>query len=352
MAKPRIIIADTDINYIIPLQLKFVEDFFEKVDLEVITEAEYFDALFSTPQKADILIVSDVLYSQHLQRHNISYIFVMDEQYEEDQTADLNINHIFKYTSIKEIFNEISGKSADVLKLKNNGRQETQVILFYSASGGTGKTTAAMGVSASLTKNYKRVLYINAAHLQVFQHMLKNHSAITAAEVYTKLASATDNVYSDIKHVIRKELFNYLPSFKAALMSLGCSYSVFQKIILSAKKSGDYDFIVVDADVTFNEDKAALLNIADKVIIVVKQTLASVLATNILVSNINGVSADKYVFICNDFDKENDNALISSKIALKFTISEYIEHFVHYENMKPDALSKESSIQKVAFLIM
>ena len=108
MAKPRIIIADTDINYIIPLQLNFVEDFFEKVDLEIITEPEYFESLFSTPQKADILIVSDELYSQDMQRHNISHIFVMDEQYEEDQTADLNINHIFKYTSIKEIFNEIT----------------------------------------------------------------------------------------------------------------------------------------------------------------------------------------------------------------------------------------------------
>ena len=38
MAKPRIIIADTDISYIVPLQLKFVEDFFEKVELEIITD--------------------------------------------------------------------------------------------------------------------------------------------------------------------------------------------------------------------------------------------------------------------------------------------------------------------------
>ena len=352
MAKPRIIIADTDISYIIPLQLKFVEDFFEKVDLEIVTDNEYFETLFSTPQRADILIVSEELYSQAMQRHNISHIFVMNEQYEEEQTADLNVNHIFKYTSIKEIFNEITGKSADVLKIEKNGKQETQVVLFYSASGGTGKTTAAMGVSASLTKNYKRVLYINAARLQVFQHMLENHSAITAADVYAKLAAATDNVYSDIKHVIRKELFSYLPPFKAALMSLGLSYSVYEKIIIKKKKSGDYDFIIVDADVTFDEDKAALLNLADKVVVVLNQSLASVLATNILVSNINGANADKYVFICNDFDKEKDNALISPNVSVKFAVGEYIENFRHYVNMKPEDFSKESSIQRAAFLII
>lgn len=351
MAKPRIIIADTDINYIIPLQLKFVEDFFEMVDVEIITTEEYFDTLFSTPQRADILIVSEDLYSQAMQRHNISHVFVMNEQYEEDQTADLNVNHIFKYTSIKEIFNEITGKSADVLKIKTGAKQETQVVLFYSASGGVGKTTAAIGVSASLTKNYKRVLYINAARLQVFQHMLENHSAITAADVYAKL-STTENAYSDIKHIIRKEGFSYVPPFKAALMSLGLNYSIFEKLIVSAKQSGDFDFIVVDADVTFDEEKAALINLADKVIIIAQQTLSSVLATNILVSNINGANSDKYVFICNDFDKDEDNALISPAVSLKFSISDYIDHFANYENMKPDDLSKENSIQRTAFLII
>lgn len=352
MAKPRIIIADTDENYIIPLQLKFAEDFFEKVDLEIITDSDYFDALFSTPQRAEILIVSEKLYSQEMQRHNISHIFVMNEQYEEDQTADLNVDHIFKYTSIKEIFNEITGKSADVLKIGKSAKQETQIVLFYSASGGTGKTTVAMGVCASLTKNYKRVLYINAAQLQVFQHMLENHSTISAADVYAKLASANDNVYLDIKHVIRKEIFSYVPPFKAALISLGLNYSVYEKIIESAKKSGEYDFIIVDADVSFDEQKATLLNIADKVVVVTKQTFAAVLATNILVANINGSNADKYIFVCNDFNKDEDNALISPKLSLKFSVNDYIDHFAHYDQMNCNDLANDSGIQKTAFLVM
>ena len=135
-------------------------------------------------------------------------------------------------------------------------------------------------------------------------------------------------------------------------MSLGVEYTTFEKIILSAKKSGDYDFIVVDADVSFDEKKASLLNIADKVFIITKQSLSSVLATNILVSNINGANTDKYIFLCNDFDKDKDNALISPKVSLKFSVSDYIEHFNNYENMRPDDFSKENSIQKTAFLII
>lgn len=352
MAKPRIIIADSDKSYVIPLQLKFAEDFFEKVDIEIVTDQSFFQEMLSVPQRADILIVSEDMYDPSLQRHNISHIFLMTEQFEEEQTADLKVNLIFKYTSLKEIFNEIIGKSADVLKLQNKKSQETQIVVVCSASGGTGKTTVAMGISASLTKNYKRVLYINAARLHSFHYLLESKAPITAADVYAKLTAADENIYSEIKHIIRKELFSYIPPFKAALMSLGLQYSVYEKIVLSAKKSGDYDFIVVDTDVAFDEDKANLINLADKVVVVVNQGMASVIATNVLVSNVNGMSGDKYIFLCNNFSKEQDNALISPIVSLKFTVSDYIDHFSHSDQIKPETLSKEGSIQRAAFLII
>jgi len=360
MANPKVIIADEDVNYIIPLQFKFVTEFFNKIDLEIITDKEYFNEYFTAPRTAEILIISEDLYDSSFQRHNFDNIFIMyenendndNDNEDEGKTTELNINRIFKYSSIKDIFNEIIGKSSTVLKIERAVKKETQVILFYSASGGTGKTTVSMGVCATMAKNYKRVLYINAAGLQAFQHMLDNHSSLSMSDVYTKLADANEKIYSDIKHVIRKELFSYIPPFKASLMSLGLKYSVFEKLITSAKNSGDYDYIVVDADITFDEYKAKLFDIADKVMVVVNQTIASVLATNIFVSNINGAGTDKYVFICNDFERDNDNALILPELALKFSVSEYIEHIRFCEKMKPDDLSKESSIQKITFLII
>lgn len=352
MAKPRIIIADTDIGYIIPLQLKFVDEFFEKVDIEIITSEDYFESLFAVPQKADVLIISEELYDSSILRHNISHIFLMTEQYEEEETHELKVNRIFKYTSIKEIFNEITGKSAAVLGGFDSVKKETQVVLVYSACGGVGKTTMALGMSACLTKNYKRVLYINASRLQTFQRLLGNSTPITAADVYAKLGKASDGIYNDIKHVIRKELFSYLPPFKAALMSLGVDYSIFEKIVLSAKRSADYDYIIVDADTAFDEDKAKLINVADRVIVVTTQTIASVYSTNVLVSNINGASSEKYVFVCNDFDKDKDNALISPEITLKFAVQDYIDHIDHYDRLSCESLATSGGIQKTAFLVM
>ena len=102
MARPKVIIADEDASYIVPLQFKFVTDFFNKIDLEIITDRAYFDEYFSRPQNAEILIISDGLYDLSLQRHNIQNIFVMMEQYDEGGTGDLNVTQLLSIQVLKK----------------------------------------------------------------------------------------------------------------------------------------------------------------------------------------------------------------------------------------------------------
>lgn len=350
MGKPRVIIADTDLSYIFPLQYKFAEEFGSDIDLEIVSDSAYFERMFSSPQRVDVLIVSEELYSASLHRHSIGYLFLMTERY--DETVELSVIRLFKYTSVKEIFSEIVGKSADALRISKATLREPRLIVVTSGCGGTGKTTVAMGICTNLVKNYKKVLYINADRLQSFQHLLENGSPISSAEVYSLLLKPQDNIYGELKHVVRTENFSYLPAFKAPLLSLGLNYSVFERIAQSAKKSGEFDFVVVDADCAFDEEKANLISAADRVIVVTRQNRAAVFATNQLTMNINGVNQEKYIFVCNDFSGEEDNALISPATRLRFSINEYVEHMNRYDQLKCADLAKEKGIQKVAFLIM
>ena len=54
MPKPRVMIVDEDISFIVALQFKFVKEFFNKIELEIITERKYFEELFSRPKRAEI----------------------------------------------------------------------------------------------------------------------------------------------------------------------------------------------------------------------------------------------------------------------------------------------------------
>ena len=86
MARPRVIVADTDESYVIPLQKKFAELFADKIDLEIITDKDYFNQLFSLSQHADILLVSDTLYNSGLKKHDIRHLMILSEHYEPGQT--------------------------------------------------------------------------------------------------------------------------------------------------------------------------------------------------------------------------------------------------------------------------
>ena len=352
MARPRIIIADTDHSYIVPLQHKFIEEFFEKIDLEIITEKSFFEQLFSVPQKVDMLIVSEDLFSIELLRHSISNVFIMTEQPSDSLSVEPNVHHIYKYTSIKEIFNVITGKGAVTLSTSAEHQKEPEIITVFSAAGGVGKTTVALGICAALGKNYKKVLYINAARLQAFQTLLSNPASIGATDVYAKLSIGKENIYSDIKHAVRNEGFSYFPPFRASLMSLGIDYSIYEKIAVSAQKSGEYDYVIIDADAVFDEDKARLIDVSNKVIIVTRQNKASAYATQNLVANINGVSNDKFVFVCNDFDEDSPNELITPDVINTVNVADYVGHFSNYDQLKASDLANKNEIQKIAFLIL
>ncbi len=351
MNQPKMIIADTDEKYLNPLQLKFVEEFFDQIDLEVITDQAYFLQLFSTPQQADVLIVSESLYHEGLQRHNLQHIFLLSEQGQQgdEDPVDQGVTKIHKYTSCKEIFDEVVWKSG--IKVGSVEKNETKVIMMYSACGGTGKTTLALGVSACMTKNYKKVLYVHAGYLPSFGRYLKNQSPLSA-DTAIKFGKSSPRLYQEISHVIRREGFHYLPPFASAIMSQGIAFSSYLALIESAKESKEYDYIIVDTDAVYTEDQAAIMNLANKVMIVTEQTNTAVYATNLLAANLSGIGTEKFVFICNKFDREQNNALLSEAMNLKFVTSGLVDCLANCDQLTCDELSKSTAIQKMSILAL
>ena len=235
MTKPRIIIVDEDESYAMTLQAKFIYEFLDNIELEVITDQKIIDKTFATAQKADILIIDSNIHSETIQKQEIDHVFVMTES-KQSASDDYESEYIiFKYANIKSIFMEIVGKSS--LTIPNKKRElKSKVILVTSGSGGVGKTTVALGLASALSSMYKRVLYMEAAKLQNFSYFLEDKTPIDNAYIYDKLSKADRSIYQDIKAELRTQIFNYIPPFKTALLSFGIDYSVFRKIAESAKE--------------------------------------------------------------------------------------------------------------------
>lgn len=349
MAKQVIILADTDEKFIASLEMKFVEELNDDLELEIITDEIYFNDYFSQPKNAGVLVVSEDLYSQELKRHNINQIFVLSEVIDEGGTEDLEVERIFKYSSPKEIYKQVLLKSN--VATKDKEIKETIVVLVYSACGGVGKSTVSLGLSAALANSFNKVLYVNAQRINSFQFLLNNQTSIPNS-VISEFYETTANLYGRVNHILRNEKFDYLPPFSMALSSIGIDYSVYLELIKSAKASKKYDIIIVDTDITFDKEKTDLITLADKVIIVLEQTKSAVFSTNTLLKNINYSDNGKYYFVCNKFNDKQINSLLSNEIEHNFIVNEYINYIENYDAISLSDIANIPDIQKISYLIL
>ncbi len=349
MGKSTIILADNDEKFLAPLELKFLDELDDNVELEIITDTEYFRKYFSSPKSGKILLISEELYDDSLQKHDIDNIFVLTENIDEGGTEDLIITKIFKYTSPQDIFKQVTSLSPIDKSLHKE--KETTVLLVYSASGGVGKTTLALGISSALEKSFNKVLYVNAQRLNSFQHYFSNQSTLPNSAV-GEFANTSGNMFGRINHFIRNEGFDYLPPFSMALTSIELDFSVYAQMIESAKATKKYDVIIVDTDSTFDKYKTDLITLADKVFVVVNQSKSSVCATSSLLKNISCNDDKKYFFICNNFNESAANSLTTEENAQHFIVNEYVKHFDDFDSLKISDLAKKADIQKVSYLVI
>ena len=229
-------------------------------------------------------------------------------------------------------------------------KREGKIVMVYSPLARTGKTTLALGIASSLAAKEKKTFYINASWFQTFQSLLQNPSEIEDPAVYEKLASGEDP-YEAVKDQIKCEGFYYLPPFKAPIAVLGLDYRVYTDMAEKARASGEYDYVIIDADSEFDREKLALMEASDLVVMSVKQDQRSVFTTNLFSSYLSDAVMDKCLFICNDFRSDEEDALSSEDIALKFSIAGRVVHLVDCGDMKAEDLGWIKSMNDVAALI-
>ena len=84
-----IVLCDEDERYLVPLELKFTEEFGEKAEIIVITDKEYLKSFFSTPQNIDVLIINEDLYDEEYEKQDISNVFLLSEVDNSMQTENM-----------------------------------------------------------------------------------------------------------------------------------------------------------------------------------------------------------------------------------------------------------------------
>lgn len=303
MPNIKILIADNDEKYIMALERRFIDGYDKQCELNIITDQQYLDRLFSFPQSFDIMIVNEEMYNPEFVKHEIANIFVLTEQPENSYGIfEMNVSKIYKYGSAKEIYNEIvcnlSSESA-----ASSIKKGTEIISVYSPSGGSGKTTLAFGLCAALSKKYKKVLYMGIDNLQSFGSFMRSPSYVQSG-FEKPMKSKSEYIVSIAESIIKDELFSIIPPFQKSLtaMDIGCGEYIY--LAEKLKESGKYDCIIIDGDSTFCSDVSKIMSISDNVIILADYSRIGLYKLDRLLENIDCSDESKFTLVCGKY-KEN-----------------------------------------------
>lgn len=297
MAKPLFVLADPNKDYILPLEIKLIETYKDRIKLSVIDDPQYLARFLSEAPKIDVLIISDRLLNASATRDNVGIIFKLTEDNAAIIPEGTSVKSLYKYSNIQKIFGEIEYGARQFVQSEQGHVEKTKTVVVYSALGGVGKTTIALGLCANLVNNHKKVLYVDAENLQDFSYFLSNTEPLHTRA--SSVLSSGRDLYNGLRPYLRNEGFDYLPPLRMAASSMDISLEVFRKFIIECKKHVAYDYIVIDTDSVFSEEKDELLQMADRVVLLVREGDYSRYKTELLIKNFASVDGKRYLAVCN-----------------------------------------------------
>ncbi len=348
MSKIKILFADTNEVYVKPIEKKLVEEFAEFAEIHIITDINYFNEFFSTPQNFDIVIIDDALYGEELNKHTVKEVYVLMEDIDDvGETQRLTMHKLYKYSGVKEIINQIIRGQVIQKTMNYSTDNNTKIITMYSPQGGAGTSTLALSIAAIAAKGLRKVLFIAIDNLQNFAWLLDN--GITFPSTLEKrLSEITDFTYGEIKPAIANEGFDYIPPFRQALSVLDVKTSNIVELVEEIKKTNEYEYIIVDTSSDFNSDIPKLMVKSDKVIIVTEQNKVAAKKLQRLLLNIDISNDSKFSVVCNKYMADKENCIVGEVNNCR--INQYVEYAETINGNRLEACIQNQQIQQFAYL--
>lgn len=350
MARYQIVLADRDEEYLSLLELRFLEHFGNVADIQLISDPIYFHEFFARPQRIDMLVLNEELYTPELARHSIGVVIRLSETPVERGgavPAGAESLRVYKYTSMKELFAVL----ATFLHRdeQEEGAARARLICVYSPAGGAGTTTVALGLAGALANARRRVFYLDTETLQSARLLLPEAEGPSPA-FCSALISGEPGLAELLPGACGRGSFDYLKPFPHSTTACGVELEHFRRLAEDLRESGRYDFVLLDCSSDFTREKSALMAACDRVVVVTGQSRTACWKTEALLQDIN-IRDNRFLFVCNQYQKEEPSALRDTLLG-RISIAEYIPRYPDELCASLDELAREEAVARLALQLL
>ncbi|GKX67432.1 AAA family ATPase [Inconstantimicrobium mannanitabidum] len=325
MGKLGLIIVDYDKKYLDYLNKYLLNTYRGKIDITCFSNKELFLKEVNTIKNKDVLLINKEMYDERLEGIGISCVLTIVE-------GDFNLaedrgQRIHKYKDVDRMYDIILKSYFDINPEKvtavySNNNTSTKIITVYSPIGGTGKSTLATALSASLSAKGRDVLYLNLEDVQstnmYFQSDKKTTLSDFIFEVKDQSTKFTQNLINMVNRDKNTNVY-YLENTENILDIEDMNENDIKWMLEKLLESGQYEYIIFDTSSKYNSIYEIILNSSNLVIAPVANSMTSVSKLNLFMSCIS--DAKKYYFVCNMYDR-TERVIENSVVPINLMIDE------------------------------
>ena len=266
-----IAIADSNRNYLERLVEILQKN--SELDISIFTTAE---GLIEAIQKEryDVVLFDSDICSSKLLFSNVKLPICLysDEAVNKDLYSD--IDNIQKYQRISNIYKEILKKYADKAgyQATSEAMGNSGILAVYSPVGGIGKTTISLALSMLLTARGKKVLYLSTEQLSSSSFLLEYREEGNTALIEAFNSGAALGM--KLKGIVKEGIggVQYIEGFERIVDYEDTTRDEMKGLLTEIRKSGLYDWIIVDMHSHVNRVSKAVWEEADQIILISSST--------------------------------------------------------------------------------
>ena len=266
--KIKIAVLDQDKNYLERIMTVFNNRYVSETEIYLFTEIN--DALESLRQNRIQVFLANESFK-------ISISSIPDYCAFAYLTEGIGINSlrgnkaICKYQKVESFYKEILSIYSDVFdgEISKTNDSRSKKIVILSASGGSGCTSCAIALAMSMARRGNKVFYLNLEMLN-YGYIFNNEAISTLSEVIYNVKSRRSNLGIKLGALIQEDSSGifYFPSGKTPLEVMELNEEDISLLIGEIDDMGEYDYIIIDTDMVFDNKTYTIINKSNKVVFV------------------------------------------------------------------------------------
>lgn len=273
----RLAILEKDEVYLKRLESVFCVKYADKLEILATTDMDF--ALQALQEKRIDVFLADETFDVETARlpQNCGFAYLVDSA---DIEKVKDTAAVCKFQKAEALYRQILGLFSEKTAAVTGAHMEGaggKTLAFVSAAGGTGSSVAAAACAMHFAKKGKRVLYLNLERFGSADVFFQAEGNTGLSDVIYAIKSKKGNLAMKLESTVKRDpsgVFFYSPT-KLALNIAELSTEETQQIVSALKRSGDYDYIVLDLDFSMDKGMLHILNECDTVVFVADGSAAS-----------------------------------------------------------------------------